>query len=125
METINKNHKAIHKNWRMSETCFFKVESTRVMYISAAACVKFGLAPGKYVAFQDEGDNWFLYETGADGFKLIKKPMKQSVAINCKSLVKLFLDRTLTSIGTKFPIEPTRAMLNGKTVLQIMLNKPI
>lgn len=124
METINKRHDEITSNQRIDLAAYFKLESEKAVYFSAGAANEFGLIPGLFIHFVNDGDKWFFYcNDDKDGFKLISRPGKNSTLICDASLVKLISKRTKVSIGAKFLITDTKSVLKGTGLLEINFNK--
>ena len=126
METINKRHDAITSNQRVDLASYFKLESDKAVYFSAGAGFEFGLIPGLYIHFMNDGDKWFFYcNDDTDGFKLIARPGKNSVLVVSASLVKLIQKRTCCSIGSKFLVTRTNSVLKGQHIIEINFNRLI
>ena len=56
METINKRHEAITSNQRVDLAAYFKLESEKAVYFSAGAANEFGLIPGLFIHFVNDGE---------------------------------------------------------------------
>jgi len=126
MEVINKRHEKIFANQRVKLEAYMKVENNRkALYFSAGASSLFGLVPGLKINFINDGDQWFFYcNTDKDGFELIKRDGKNSSLICDAHLVNLFMKRTRSIEGTKYPISLTKSEHNQCPLFRIELNRP-
>lgn len=125
MQIINKSHDEITSNRRVDLAAFFKIEANlKTIYFSAAAADKFGIIPGVMVNFINDDNDWYFYcDSNHDGFLVKEKGTRASVIFD-SSLISLFLKRTQTTPGTKFPITLTKNDVGGCPIFKIELNKP-
>lgn len=126
MEIVNKKHKEITSNQRIDMAAYFKIESDKAVYFSAAACIDFGIIPGLYMHFVNDGHLWFFYcNNEKDGFKITGRKGKNCALICDASFVNLLKKRMLICEGTKFPVVLSNSKFNGQHFVQIQFSKPI
>jgi hypothetical protein len=126
MELINKTHDRITSNQRIKLAAYFKIRDSKSVYFSAGAVLKYGLFPGLYVHFQNDGELWYFYTNKEnDGFRLLKRDNKNAAIICDASLVNLLYERVKCSTAEKYLIKLTAAKLSGNHILEIDFKNPI
>jgi hypothetical protein len=104
IEIINKKHKGIDFNHRQSQSVFVSINKKEI-YFSAGACRKFNLKPDNYLHFVNDGEKIYFYQNkDKDGFKLIRRPTKNSFLIMDVSLVKYFIKQKQFSLPCSFEL---------------------
>lgn len=96
------------------------------MFFSAGACREFGIQPGLFLHFVNDGDKWYFYcNDDKDGWALLGKEGKTSARIANASLIQLFLKRTGRAIPCKYRLMLTGSKMKGCALIEIMLNQPL
>lgn len=124
MKLINKKHPAIIELKRKSE-CYMSV-SDRQIWISHEAANRFGLVPGKYLHFLNDGREWsFLQNDDPDGFFLQHngKPSSDALMITSRPLSNMILKTTGFPSGTWLYLLESGVEYQGCKVVQIVTNK--
>lgn len=123
MEVINKKHKDILHNVRVGLTCYMKVD-TRNLYFSAGCNIELGIISGLFMHFINDGDRWLFYvNDDTDGFATTSVKNKSSCLVNNASLCAMFLKRTKSDIGNKFPIVISEKKINNSPIYEILIDK--
>lgn len=123
MEIINRTHKDITQNTRVTLSDYLRVEK-KEFYFSSGCNIHLGIIPGMFMHFINDDDRWLFYlNMDNDGFETLERKGKNSCLVINSSLSNLFFNRTRCSQGIKFPIIKTSAMINKCPVYEILINK--
>lgn len=125
MEIINKKHKAIDFNHRLTSAVFVAIKQKEI-YFSAGAGRKFQLKEDHYIHFLNDGDRIYLYQNkDKDGFKLIKRPNKNSFLIMDTSLIKYLINMKHFNIPSSFELSWREAKMGDSRLIEIEFNKKV
>lgn len=127
MELVNVKHEFICEKTRLRMTPYFRLNGDESVYFSSAAVEEYGLFPGLYIHFQNDGDRWYFYcNNDTDGFLLCHQARrgKGASVIWNKALVKLFLKRSDVDLDKKYPFILTNAKLKSDHIFEIDFRNP-
>lgn len=125
MEVINRLHKGIKQNQRLTLSNNVRVE--RKMFKFSAGCgLELGIVGGLYMHFINDDDKWLFYiNSEKDGFPITSVHNKNATMVTNSSLCQMFFKKTRCSENCKFPVRITDAKVKDAPVYEILINQPI
>lgn len=125
MELINKKHPEIVEGKIGKHACYMSIHHDRI-YFTQIAAIRFGLQPGKYLHFINDGRCWqVLQNDDPDGFELMpdRKKNCKAVFLCNRPLIRKFMRSTGFKDGTRLYLLKTDAHHNGASIIEIVTNK--
>lgn len=123
METINRFHKEIKQNTRVTLKNYMRLDK-KMLYFSASCNLELGILPTLNIHFINDDDRWFFYvNNDEDGFYLTELNGKNACAAINSTLSNLFKKRTRCADGTKFPVVITPNKIKDHHIYEIKINE--
>lgn len=122
LQLINRKHPDIVG--RTNGKCAVSL-SDNYMTFTKTAVKEFGLEVGKYVHFNNIGDEWhFIVNDDPDGFKLNSSGSRNGAKIYCAPLMRLIVKTIKYKLPVAFYLQKSSNTIQGKPVIEILTHKP-
>lgn len=129
MELINRKNKDVIEYHKTSTMSLLTIRDTKVMYISHAAVVEFGLIHGRYAHFFRDEDKWFFFaSTDPTGFTMHRTHIDRQ---NCgfhifsAAVISMVMASTPAKVKDNFVIRKTDKEYEGNKIMEIHFATPL